>query len=91
MKTVKDKARALGGSVAPHATYRINETGEEFLTMGNSYGRIAPATSNRGGGVTIAPTIYVTVQGGTSSEVRAAAEAGARAALQEVVREMSSL
>lgn len=41
--------RASGGPVQPYATYRINENGTEWLTMGSKGGLITP-TPNRGGG-----------------------------------------
>lgn len=43
------EARAAGGPVLPYATYRINETGTEYLTMGSKGGYVTPAGQGPGG------------------------------------------
>lgn len=55
-------ARANGGSVAPYATYQINEDGTEYLTMGGKGGYITPAGQTPPGTLQTAPSI--TIQGG---------------------------
>lgn len=47
------EARATGGPVKPYATYRINEDGTEYLTMGDRGGYITPAGKTPPGGSSI--------------------------------------
>lgn len=64
--------RASGGPVDPYATYRINEDGTEYLTMGSKGGYITPhgttpAQQNApSGGITIAGDIVINA--GTTSD-----------------------
>jgi hypothetical protein len=53
--------RASGGDVRPYATYRINEDGTEYLTMGSKGGYITPAGQAPPGQNSAAP---ITIQGG---------------------------
>ena len=77
-----DGARANGGPVKAYATYRINEDGTEYLTMGNKGGYITPARANsggNGGGLTIAPgAIQLIVQGGGQVDADAMVDAVSR-------------
>jgi len=60
--------RANGGPVKPYATYRINEDGTEFLTMGNKGGYITPAGQKAPGGGNITISIGdIIVQGGATA------------------------
>jgi len=52
--------RASGGPVKPYTTYRINENGAEFLTMGNKGGYITPAGKTPPG----QNSASITIQGG---------------------------
>ena len=66
--------RANGGPVQPYTTYRINEDGKEYLTMGNRGGYITPAGQAPPGQaapapVTIAGGITIMAQGGTSDAI----------------------
>lgn len=53
--------RAKGGPVKPYATYRINEDGTEYLTLGNKGGYITPADKSPGGS---GGSEGITIQGG---------------------------
>jgi hypothetical protein len=54
------EARANGGPVKPYATYRVNENGTEFLTMGSQGGFITPAGQAGGqGGLSIEGPVQV--------------------------------
>lgn len=52
--------RASGGPVQPYATYRVNESGTELLTMGSKSGYITPAgRGSAGEGTTVNVTVYM--------------------------------
>ena len=73
------EARSSGGPVTPYATYRINEDGTEYLTMGSKGGYITPhgttpAQQNApSGGITIAGDIVINA--GTTSDPKQLARA----------------
>ena len=58
------EGRASGGPVKPYATYRVNEDGTEFLTMGSQGGFITPA--GQGASIDVSGGIHITVQGGAT-------------------------
>ncbi|MEA5113014.1 MAG: hypothetical protein VB050_03220 [Geobacteraceae bacterium] len=68
--------RASGGPVRPYATYRINEDGTEFLTMGSKGGYITPAGQGPQSGPSVnieKGAVSIVVQGGGNADEIASA------------------
>lgn len=77
--------RASGGSVQPYATYRVNEDGTEYLTMGDKGGYITPADKTLAKNVTTISFGDIRIELPNISKLNAAqADEFARAAVPKI-------